>query len=356
MIYTAFAILLAAAIGPLHAQSEPPTVRHDGTRPNTKTTETQALPFSTRLSPAWIDEYTSLHPGARILYQSIGSGGGIQALTNRKISFATSNGPMTDDQLARAPGRILHLPVALDAVVPIYNLVQVPHLRLSSDTLAGIFLGKITKWDDPAIATDNPGLELPRMGIKVAHEFQNPGQHDTFYLADYLSKVSPAFRDTRAHSSSWPLSNAGEGHLGGAGVTGFIAETPGSIGYVWWDRARHSSLQQAAVKNSDGEFVMASPESLTAAAAAIAPLMRKQAPDLRILITNAPGETSYPISYFIWLIFYEDSPEKKQHQVMTDFVKWALTDGQKVAVKLGFPALPYNVVKLELQRLGVSTK
>lgn len=345
-------LVVLAVCAPL-VRSRPPSAQPIGK--SVTSVEGEGTLILNPLLTAWTDEYSHMHAGIRFSYLPRGSGRAILKLMNKEISFATSNGPMTDDQIARAPGRILELPVALDAVVPIYNLPGITRLRLSGRTLADIFLGKITQWDDPAIAHDNPGVNLPRMGIKVAHDFPNHGQVDTFYMADYLLKVSPAFKTTLASSSAWPVSDASAGYKGGAGVTGYITETPGSIGYVWWDRARHSSLTYAAVKNSEGEFVAASQESVTAAAASAVDAIQTQFPDFRVLITNPSGNASYPISYFILFLFYEDSNEKKQHEVIVDFLRWVLTDGQKAAVRLGFPPLPDNLVRLELERLGTKS-
>jgi phosphate transport system substrate-binding protein len=362
IIRAGFAILLAAAAGPLQAQSKLSTVERDRTRPSTKAAETRIYgagsPIIYPLFSAWMDQYHRQHPGVRFSYQSVGSGGGIRALTDRKVSFAVTSWPMSDDQLARANGRIFHIPLALNAVVPIYNLAQVPKLRFSGSTLADIFLGKIRRWDDAAIAKDNPGVTLPQMNIKVAHHFPDDGQIDTFLMTDYLSKVSPIFGATLANSprENWPLANSAAGYRGGDGITGFISETPGSIGYVELDRARRNRLRYGSVKNSDGEFVPASAESLTAASIGAPQFVQSQAPDFRVSITNAPGKKSYPIASLIWLVLYEDSNEKKKKEVMNDFLKWVLTDGQRLALKLGYPSLPSNLVEMELQRLRNSGK
>jgi phosphate transport system substrate-binding protein len=200
-------------------------------------------------------------------------------------------------------------------------------------------------------------VNLPEMDIKVAHHFPNDGQIDTVIMAEYLSKVSTAFKATLANpsSASWPAENVSAGYIKGAGLIGFVAETPGSIGYVELERARHSPLTYGAVKNSDGDFVTASQESLTAASALVSPMIQTRM-DFRISLTNAPGKKSYPIASFMWLLLYEDSKEEKKNEIMKDFLKWVLTDGQKLALKLGYPALPDDLTKVELQRLGASTR
>ena len=308
-----------------------------------------------QLLQAWINEYTRLHSGPRISYRPIGSNAGFRMLASGTAFFATTDVPVSDDQLAKANSRILQLPIVVNAVVPVYNLPQAPQLRFSGDTLAGIFLGKITKWNDAAITKDNPGVDLPTMDIKVKHDFPSAslsGTLDTYVMADYLSKVSPAFKTVLADSSgNWPVAN--NVYKGAEGTAGFVRHTPGAIGYVWQSRF-HGTEQYGIVKNADGEFIAASPESLTAASASAMSSIKPLAPDFRVSITNAPGKASYPIASFTWLVLYENPKEKKQNEVMIDFLKWVLTDGQKVALKLGYPALPSDLVQMELQQLGTS--
>jgi phosphate transport system substrate-binding protein len=358
LIRAGFAILLAAAVGPLQAQSKLSTVGRDRTRPNTKTTETHIYGAGSSivnpLLSAWADDYNHLHSGRKVYYQAAGSRNGLRFLIEQSSSFAVTDVALSAEQLASANGRIVQFPVALNGVVPVYNLAQVPALRLSGSTLAGIFLGVITRWDDAAIAADNPGVELPQMNIKVVHHFPDDRETDTRMMAEYLSTVSPGFKATLAKSSQWPVTNASAGYIKGAGRLGFIAETPGSIGYSEFEHIRHNSLTYAAVKNPDGEFVKASLESLTASAASAIPLTERVAKDFRVSIVNAPGEKSYPIASFVWLVFYGDSGE--QSAVVADFLKWILADGQRSAAKLGYPSLPSNLVEMELQRLRNSGK
>ena len=313
---------------------------------------------STTIDPllsAWIDEYSRLHHGTGISYQALGSVASIRMLISRTKSFAVTDVPIADDRLAKASGRILQIPVALNAVVPVYNLARVSQLRFSGNTLAGIFLGKITKWDDPAIANDNPDVDLPPTDIKVRHEFPN-GSVETHVIAEYLSKVSPAFRATIVNpSANWPL--ASYRYKGAEGTAGFVSQTPDSFGYlplaIARARSREGSLKYAAVKNSDDEFVMASPESVTAASASAISSIRTQTPDFRVSITNARGKASYPIASFTWLLLYQNPKDKQKNEVMVDFVRWLLTDGQELALKLGYPALPSNLVQIELQSLAI---
>jgi phosphate transport system substrate-binding protein len=294
----------------------------------------------------WFSEYNKLHPDVRINYQSIGSGGGIRQITNETVAFGASDGPMTNDQLQAAPGRILHFPTVLGAVVPVYRIAGVSaELKFTGVVLADIFMGKITKWNDPAIAKLNPGVTLPDAEITVAH--RSDGSGTTYIFADYLSKVSPEWKSKVGVSTSlkWPV---GVGGKGNEGVSGLVGQTPNSIGYVELIYALQNKIAYGSVQNLAGKFVRASLEGVTAAAASAA---GKMPSDFRVSITNAPGEHAYPISSFTWLLLYENPKDKNQARVMVDFLKWALTDGQKFASQLGYAPLPQEVVKLELEAL-----
>ncbi|HEY7172472.1 MAG TPA: phosphate ABC transporter substrate-binding protein PstS [Vicinamibacterales bacterium] len=294
----------------------------------------------------WFDEYHKAHPTVQINYQSIGSGGGIRQVTNQTVFFGATDGPMTNDQLQAAPGKILHFPTVLGAVVPVYNIPNVrQELKFSGQLLADIFLGKITKWNDPAIAKLNGGVPLPATDITVVH--RSDGSGTTYIWVDFLSKTSGEFKSKVgvATSVNWPT---GVGGKGNEGVSGLVTQTPGSIGYVELIYALQNKTSYGSVQNMAGEFVKASVESVTAAAAVSA----KQMPaDFRVSITNAPGTGVYPISSFTWLLLYENPKDKNQSKVMVDFMKWALGDGQKFASGLGYAPLPPEVVKLELTAL-----
>jgi len=294
----------------------------------------------------WFSDYNKLHPDVEINYQSIGSGGGIRQLSNQTVFFGATDGPMTPDQMQGAPGRILHLPTVLGAVVPIYNIpgVDAP-LKFSGTLLADIILGKVTKWNDPAIAGPNPGVKLPSTDITVAH--RSDGSGTTYIFVDYLSKVSPEFKSKVgvATSVNWPV---GVGGKGNEGVAGLVKQTPGSIGYVELIYAKQNNIDYGSVKNMEGEFVAASLDSVTAAAAVAA---KQMPPDFRVSITNAPGKGVYPISSFTWLLFYENPKDKPKARTMVDFMKWALSDGQKAASDLGYAPLPSEVVALEMEAL-----
>jgi phosphate transport system substrate-binding protein len=292
----------------------------------------------------WFSEYGKLK-GVAINYQSIGSGGGIRQLTNQTVFFGATDGPMTDDQLKGAPGKILHLPTILGAVVPIYTLPGNVDVRFTGPLLADIFLGRITKWNDPAIAKVNPGVNLPALDVTVVH--RSDGSGTTYVWVDYLSKVSPEWKKTVGVSTSvnWPLGLGGKGNEGVAGV---VKQTPGAIGYVELVYALQNKIAYGPVQNAAGDFVAASIPAVTAAAAGAAAAMPA---DFRVSITNAPGAGAYPVSSYTWLLLYEDPQDKAQAQVMVDFMRWALTDGQKFATDMGYAPLPPEVVKLEMAAL-----
>jgi phosphate transport system substrate-binding protein len=294
----------------------------------------------------WFNEYNKLHPNVQINYQSIGSGGGIRQLTAQTIFFGATDGPMTKDQQLAAPGNILHLPTVLGAVVPVYNIEGVAaELKFTGTVLADIFMGKIVKWNDQAIAKLNAGVNLPATDITVVH--RSDGSGTTYIFADYLGKVSPEWKKRVGISTAlnWPVGLGGKGN---EGVAGLVKQTPGAIGYVELIYALQNRIAYGSVQNMAGKFLRASIETVTAAAAAAASAMPA---DFRVSITNAPGDTAYPISSFTWLLFYENPKDKAAARTMVEFMKWALTDGQKFARELGYAPLPESVVKLEVEAL-----
>ncbi|PYQ96371.1 MAG: phosphate ABC transporter substrate-binding protein PstS [Acidobacteria bacterium] len=295
----------------------------------------------------WFSEYNKIHSSVEINYQSIGSGGGIQQVTKQTVFFGASDGPMTPEQMQGAPGKILHFPTVLGAVVPVYNIPNVnAELHFSGPLLADMFLGKITKWNDPAIARLNAGVSLPASDITVAHRADGSGT--TYIWVDYLSKVSPEWKSKVgvATSVNWPT---GVGGRGNEGVSALVRQTPGAIGYVELIYALQNKIAYGSVQNTGGEFVKASVSSVTAAAAEAA---GKMPPDFRVSITNAPGKGVYPISSFTWLLLYENAKDKAQAKTMVDFMNWALTEGQKYCADLGYAPLPEAVVKLEMAALA----
>jgi phosphate transport system substrate-binding protein len=295
----------------------------------------------------WFAEYNRLHPDIQINYQSIGSGGGIRQLTNQTVFFGASDGPMTSEQMLAAPGKVLHFPTVLGAVVPVYNLPDVEaELKFTGETLSGIFLGKITKWNDPLLAKDNPGVSLPATEITVVH--RSDGSGTSYIWCDYLSKISPEYKKTVgvATSVNWPVGLGGKGN---EGVAGLVKQTPGSLGYVELIYALQNKIAFGSVRNMEGEFVKASVEAVTAAATAAATQMPA---DFRVSITNAPGKKVYPISSFTWLLLYENPRDKSRSKIMVEFARWAFTEGQRYAPDLGYAPLPESVVKLEMAALG----
>lgn len=300
----------------------------------------------------WFSEYNKIHPNVRINYQSIGSGGGIQQITNQTVFFGATDGPMNDVQLKAASGPILHFPTVLGAVVPVYNIPGVStELKFTGAVLADIYLGKIKKWNDPALAKLNPDAKLPATDVTIVH--RSDGSGTTYIFVDYLSKVSPDFKSKVGVNTSvqWP---AGVGGKGNEGVSGLVTQTPGSIGYVELIYALQNKISFGSVQNAAGEFVKASVDAVTKAAAAAAPNMPA---DFRVSITNAPGPGAYPISSFTWILLYEEPKDKAAGKAMVDFMRWALTDGQKYGADLGYAPLPANVVMLEqaaLDRIKLS--
>lgn len=294
----------------------------------------------------WFSEYNKVHPDVRINYQPQGSGAGIRQLLAGTVFFGASDQPMKEDQMATAPSKVLHFPTVLGAVVPVYNLSEVTHeLKFTGPLLADIILGKVRKWNDPAIAKVNAGVNLPATDIAVVHRSEGSGT--TFVWADYLAKVSPEFKSTVGVDASlkWPV---GVGGKGNEGVAGLVRQTPGAVGYVELVWALQNNIPFGAVRNAAGTFVKASVESVTAAAAGAAGNMPS---DFRVSITNAPGDGAYPIASFTWLLLYENPNDKRQARTMVEFVRWALTDGQKYARDLGYAPLPKAVIDMELKTL-----
>jgi len=303
--------------------------------------------FPNPIYSKWFSEYNKLHPNIEINYQSIGSGGGIRQLTAQTVFFGATDGPMTNDQIFAAGAPILHLPTVLGGVVPIYEIPGMTgEIRFTGKVLADIYLGRITKWNDPAIKSANPNLNLPNMDITVVH--RSDGSGTSYIWCDYLSKVSPDYRKTVgvATSVNWPV---GVGGKGNEGVSGLVKQTPGAIGYVELIYAVQNKISYGSVQNASGEFVRATTETVSNAAAQAAKAMPK---DFRVSITNAPGHDVYPVSSFTWLLFYENPKDKERARIMKDFVKWALTEGQRFAPELGYAPLPAAVVNQEMQALN----
>jgi len=295
----------------------------------------------------WFDEYHKLHPNIQINYQSIGSGGGIRQVLAGTVDFGATDGPMTDEQLAQAKVPILHFPTVMGADVPTYNLPGVTaELNFTPDALAGIFLGKITKWNDPAITGPNPGVSLPGSDIVVVH--RSDGSGTTYIWTDYLSKVSDEWKNKvgRNTSVNWPVGLGGKGN---EGVSGLVKQTPGSIGYVELIYAIQTNMTYGKVKNLAGKFVKADLASVTAAAAGAVKAMPD---DFRVSITNAPGAAAYPISSFTWLLIPSKIPDAAKRDIIKGFLQWMITDGQKYATALAYAPLPREVMAKETKAIS----
>ena len=286
----------------------------------------------------WFSEYHKVHSEVQINYQSIGSGGGIRQVTAGTVDFGASDMPMTDKQLQDAKGlNILNIPTVLGADVPAYNVPGVTgELKFTPEALSGIFLGKISKWNDKALTSANPGVNLPDKDIIVVH--RSDGSGTTFIWTDYLSKISPEWKSQVGSDTSvkWPLGMGGKGN---EGVAGMIRQLSGAIGYVELIYAVQNNIPYGSVRNSAGNFVKASLEGVTAAAAS-AP---KMPADFRVSITNAPGKDAYPISSFTWLLIPAQSKDAAKGKILADFLNWMVTDGQKMTSALAYAPLPDNV-------------
>jgi phosphate transport system substrate-binding protein len=295
--------------------------------------------FPNPLYQKWLSEYGKLHPNMRIDYQSIGSGGGIKQLKEQTVDFGASDAPMKDEDLKSAPGEILHIPTVLGAVVITYNLPGLnQQLRFSSEVLADIYLGKITKWNDSRISADNPGVTLPANDITVVYRSDGSGTSAVF--TDYLSKVSSEWKDKVGAGTSprWPV---GLGAKGNEGLTGQVKNTPNTIGYVELAYAVQNKLPVANIKNAAGAFVEPTIESVTAAAAASAGSTPE---DLRVSITNAAGPTAYPIASYTYILVYKNQRDAAKGKALVDFLWWGIHDGEAFAKDLQYAPLPADIV------------
>ncbi len=295
----------------------------------------------------WFDEYHKMHPDVQINYQAIGSGGGIAQLTAGTVDFGASDMPMTNDQISKLAVKPLHFPSVLGGVVPTYNIAGITQdLRFTSETLSGIFLGTITKWNDPRLAKDNPGVKFPNADIQVVH--RSDGSGTTFVWTDYLSKVSPEWKSKVGSNTSvnWPVGLGGKGN---EGVAGTVKQTPNSIGYVELIYAVQNQMGYGSVKNAAGNLVKADFDTVTEAAAAAA---KNMPDDFRVSITNAAGKNAYPISTFTWLLIPSHIPDAAKAKTIKAFLQWMLADGQKYAAGLSYAPLPKEVVAKEIKQIA----
>src|SRR6202521_3049834 len=295
----------------------------------------------------WFDLYHTSHSNVQINYQSIGSGGGIRQLLDKTVDFGASDGPMNDEQLKQASVPILHFPTVLGAAIPSYNVPGLPgDLNFTPEALSGIFLGKVTKWNDPAITSANPGMKLPGDDIVVVH--RSDGSGTSYIWTDYLSKVSPEWQSKvgKGTSVNWPVGLGGKGN---EGVSAQIQQTPGSLGYVELIYAIQNKLPYGKVKNTEGVFVKADLASVSAAAAAAS---KNMPDDFRVSITNAEGKAAYPIASFTWLLIPSKFADTAKRDVVKDFLKWMMTDGQNSCEALSYAKLPKEVVTKEMKAIS----
>jgi phosphate transport system substrate-binding protein len=291
----------------------------------------------------WFDEYAKVDPSVRFNYQSIGSGGGQKQILSQTVDFGASDGPMSDENLAKAPGKILHIPTVAGAVVVTYNIPGNPAVKFDGETIAGIFLGHIQKWNDPKLTALNPGVKLPDQDIVVVH--RSDGSGTTFIFTDYLSKVSSEWKSKAGNNTSvnWPTGIGGKGN---EGVSGQVKQTPGAIGYVELIYAVQNKLPYSDVKNSAGAFVKPTADSVTAA------LATAEIPDdFRFSITNAPGKEAYPIAGATWLLVYQQQKDPAKGKKLVEFLKWSMTKGEGMAKTLDYAPLPENVQQRVLKRI-----
>ncbi len=296
----------------------------------------------------WFSEYHKAHSEVQINYQSIGSGGGIRQVLAGTVDFGASDGPMSDEQLGQSKTKILHVPTVLGAVVPAYNIPGVSgEIKFTPQALAGIYLGKITSWNDSALTSVNPGVNLPNAPIVVVH--RSDGSGTTFIFTDYLAKVSPDWKGQVGAGTSvkWPVGLGGKGN---EGVAGMIRQMQGAIGYIELIYAVQNNITYGSVKNAAGNFTKASLEGVTAAAASV----KSMPADFRVSITNAPGKDAYPISSFTWLLIPAQSKDPAKGKILADFLNWMVDSGQKMTAELSYAPLPASVatkVKDEIKQV-----
>jgi phosphate transport system substrate-binding protein len=299
--------------------------------------------FPAPLYQRWAVEYNKLHPDVQVNYQSVGSGAGVKQFTAGTVDFAASDAAMTDAEIAKVPRGVVMVPATAGSIVIAYNLPGVTDLKLSRDAYVGIFLGKITNWNDPVIAKANPDAKLPDLPINVA--YRSDGSGTTFVFTKHLSAVSKDFADQVGSDKTvpWPI---GAGGKGNEGVTALIKQAPGTVGYVEYGYAANNGLAMAQLENKSGKFIKPTAESGAATLASVV-----FPPNLRIWPEDPTGADAYPIATFTWILLYQQNPDAAKLAALKDFVKWGLTDGQKYAPELGYIALPTAVVQKDMAAL-----
>jgi len=303
--------------------------------------------FPAAIYTKWFDVYHTQHPTAQINYQPVGSGAGIRQLAAGTVDFGASDLPMTDEQLAQSKVKVLHFPTVLGAVVPSYNVVGVSgDLNFTQKALAGIFLGTITKWNDPELTKANPGVKLPGEDIVVIHRSEGSGT--SFIWTDFLAKVSDDWKNKvgKGASPNWPVGLGGKGN---DGVSGLLKQTPNSLGYIELVYAVQNNIAYGKVQNAAGKFVKADLASVTAAAAS----SKDMPDDFRVSITNAPGPAAYPVSSFTWLLIPAQIPDAAKREAIKGFLKWMLVEGQNYNEGLTYARLPKNVIAKETKAISL---
>ena len=304
--------------------------------------------FPAPIYQKWFEEFHKAHADIQINYQPIGSGGGIRQITEGTVDFGASDMPMTDEQMSKVTKfKVLHFPTVLGGIVPTYNVPGVPSVNFSGATLAGIYLGNIKKWNDPALVKDNPGAKLPNEDITVVH--RSDGSGTSFVFSDYLAKVSPEWKTKVGVNTSvnWPVGLGGKGN---EGVSGLVKQTPNSIGYVELIYAVQNKMEYGAMKNKAGNFVKADFNTVSDAAAGAA---KEMPADFRVSITDAPGKNAYPISSFTWLLIPDKIDNATKKKSITDFLQWMMTAGQGDAQGLSYAPLPKPVVAKEQKQIAL---
>jgi phosphate transport system substrate-binding protein len=304
--------------------------------------------FPAPIYQKWFEEFHKAHPDIQINYQAIGSGGGKRQLTEGTVDFGASDSPMTDVELSKlAKFKVLHFPSVLGGIVPTYNVPGAQSMNFSGETLAGIYLGTIKKWNDPALKKDNPSANLPNEDITVVH--RSDGSGTSFVFTDYLAKVSPEWKSKVGVNTSvaWPVGLGGKGN---EGVAGLVKQTPNSIGYVELTYAAQNKMEYGSIKNAAGSFIKADAASVTDAAAGAA---KDMPADFRVSITNAPGKNAYPISTFTWLLIPDKIADATKKKSIVDFLQWMLTTGQGDAQGLSYAPLPKSIVAQEQKQIAL---
>jgi phosphate transport system substrate-binding protein len=334
------------------SNAAPPTNQRSGSVDLTGAGATFPYPLYSK----WFSDYAT-NTGVKINYQSIGSGGGIRQFSEKTVDFGATDGPMSDEELSHAKGgAVLHVPTVLGGVVITYNLPEVRQpLKLTGPLVSNIFLGTVKKWNDPAISALNPGVQLPSQDILVVH--RSDGSGTTYVFTDYLTAVSPDWSKgpKKGKEVPWPIGLGGKGN---EGVAGLVKQTSGAIGYVELAYAKENGLPAAMIKNSAGNFIAPSTETITAAASGVADKLPPNT-DYRISIVNGPGANTYPISSFTWILAYVNQPDSVKGKKLVDFLRWALTDGEKEATALNYAPLPASMTvqlksRLDSIKLGAA--